>query len=395
MSESKSILDMGHVVPPQSPRNSNFELLRIVAMLMIITYHVVAVAFVNNQLKSESYIAALDVNCFCDAKFYPQLLLVQLLMPFGAVGNAIFILISGYFMVSKRTSVNLAKSGIKLFSQLLFGVLLITCASAAYFHFFKEDYVYLYGINFLNSGLWFLGYYFVIIVFGKVFLNDHLQKLDKKQWTAFLIVLFCLFSFTFTGTLLEKLVEAESHGGLRTLVCGVFLYSLGGFIKEHNPFSRVRATVFISLIIFVFAFWLLAYHNSVVTSIEQYNQGAQSKAFVQSLDEGGNYSFYALLIATGIFELFSRLRLPHLKVINLAGAATLMIYIIHANNAWYSLAGIIDWVTMFYVEPWWVSLGWIIGVTLLTFAVGVAFYACYLGVSKLVKTNLHILLKER
>jgi len=51
----------------------------------------------------------------------------------------------------------------------------------------------------------------------------------------FLVVLFALLQFSWSVSVISNL-----GGGLETLCIGVFLYSLGGYIKEYNPFKKVR-----------------------------------------------------------------------------------------------------------------------------------------------------------
>lgn len=74
-------------------RNSNIELLRIVAMLMIIVYHINQHCVRTNLITSP---------LFCEPLIYKSLLIPQLIEPLGIIGNGVFILISGFFMVKSR-----------------------------------------------------------------------------------------------------------------------------------------------------------------------------------------------------------------------------------------------------------------------------------------------------
>lgn len=66
-------------------RNSNFEILRIISMIMIIAHHYAVHGFVSNDLEY-------SFNRY----------IVGILSLGGKLGNTIFILISGYFMVNSR-----------------------------------------------------------------------------------------------------------------------------------------------------------------------------------------------------------------------------------------------------------------------------------------------------
>ena len=74
----------------KSTRASNIELLRIFAMFMIIGYHII-LHCVNVQLVNLTSIERLQNGWFNNPMFYKQLLALSLMMPFGLVGNALFI----------------------------------------------------------------------------------------------------------------------------------------------------------------------------------------------------------------------------------------------------------------------------------------------------------------
>ena len=82
-------------------RSSNMELLRICAMLMIILFHIVRHC-VSIQLTDGGSIARWGNGLFNYPAFYRKLLILVSIMPLGIIANAIFILISGYFMINKK-----------------------------------------------------------------------------------------------------------------------------------------------------------------------------------------------------------------------------------------------------------------------------------------------------
>ena len=50
----------------------------------------------------------------------------------------------------------------------------------------KEHSITLIDFNAFNSLSWFVGYYFIVIVFTKLFLNRYLDSLSKKNYMMFL-----------------------------------------------------------------------------------------------------------------------------------------------------------------------------------------------------------------
>lgn len=92
-------------------RSSNMELLRIVAMLMIICYHIFYHC-INAQLTDINLIAKYGNDCFCYPCFSYKLCILAIISPFGQIGNALFLIISGYFMAHKE-KIDLIKTVIR------------------------------------------------------------------------------------------------------------------------------------------------------------------------------------------------------------------------------------------------------------------------------------------
>lgn len=200
-------------------RNSNMEILRIVAMVMIVIAHVVHNG-VRHQLVDSSSIARLQNNLFANPEFYDRIFLVTGLLPIGNIGNAIFILISGYFMIEFGKSIKFGEISKKILLQLGFAVLLRMIVPLIYYGIYvpnKELIVNYGGINEFNSVYWFPGYYLFVIIIAGFFLNTKLLSLSQNTYKNMLWVIFGVISLTWTGGVLESLAK-----GLRTLVLGVF-----------------------------------------------------------------------------------------------------------------------------------------------------------------------------
>ncbi len=72
---------------------------------------------------------------------------------------------------------------------------------------------------------WYVGFYFVIILCGKLFLNKMIYNFSYKQYSEFLLIIFALIQLLWTRSLIDGFVE-----DLSTLFLGVFLNSFGGVI---------------------------------------------------------------------------------------------------------------------------------------------------------------------
>ncbi|SFH87959.1 Acyltransferase family protein [Pseudobutyrivibrio sp. OR37] len=335
-----------------SSRASNFELLRILAMLMIISYHII-IHCVNVQLVNTDSIERLQNGWFNQPLFFRQLLGVSLMMPFGLVGNSLFIMISGYFLAEKE--IDIFKTSKKLLLQLLFAAIVLVGASAYFIYkaqySLHSDTLFSYiRIQYFNKMSWFVGYYFIIIFIAYLGLNKFLSSLDSKKYLGFLLAILTLSQLGWSGSLLDDLAK-----GLRTVVVGIFLFALGGYIKRFNPFDRIRAYVFFVIIILTNVLIGISYYNTANGKIQAYYYGitdttVEPAEFVQYMPKYENYSIVVIILGVCIFELFRRLPMPSIKVINWIAAPTFMIYLLHDNGFAYSIWETNDWVTLLYYD---------------------------------------------
>lgn len=107
-------------------RDSNIELLRIIAMVLIILSHIV-IHCIGVQLTDTTSIIRLDNGLFNNPVFYKKLLILVSFTPVGIVGNVIFVIISGYFMVNRE--INIGKTAKKLLIQLGYSVIILIIIS--------------------------------------------------------------------------------------------------------------------------------------------------------------------------------------------------------------------------------------------------------------------------
>ena len=135
---------------PAKTRSSNIELLRILAMFMIIIFHI-SDHCVKVQLTDTASMLRMNNGLFCEPVFYKKLLLLSTFAPMGKIGNVIFITISGYFMVSKGNGINLAKISKKLLLQLGFAAVSLTLVSSFWYRMTDGVFLKLVNINKFNS----------------------------------------------------------------------------------------------------------------------------------------------------------------------------------------------------------------------------------------------------
>lgn len=369
-------------------RSSNMELLRCVAMMMIVSYHIVWHC-VNIQLTDGASMARHANGLFNNPAFSEKLMILDMMDTFGIIGNAIFLLISGYFMVSKgKGGIDLAKISKKLLYQLGFASIVLTVASTIYFRMKSDTFVQLIDIQVFNSMSWFVGYYFAVILIAKLFLNGFLERLDRNGYLAFLIVSFAFIQFGWTGELAENLMP-----GLRTLLTGVFLYALGGYFQMYNPLGRLRKFVPAIAIIVTYFFVALSAYNNVESRIQHYVRNGSKGAFIQEVSRFSNYSIIVIIISVCLFEIFKRARIPQSKFLNYLGKSTFMVYLLHDNRFFYSIFDTQDWITLLYNNPYKFVLEIFIWSAII-FACGTGVYTLYRIIVRLFDKSKWILFRK-
>ena len=354
-------------------RSSNMELLRITAMLMIVVYHIY-VHCINGQLTDTNSIQQMGNDWFCHPWFSKRLCILAVIAPLGPVANTIFILISGYFMAEKE-SIDLTTISKKLLLQLGFAATALGLASIYAYHNITEFPIKLIQFSAFNGMSWYVGYYFIVIVIAKVYLNRFLKSLEQRNYVMFMMALFALIQFSWSTRVISNL-----GGGLDTVCTGVFLYSLGGYIKKYNPFDSLRLWAVLAIIIITNFIVIGNFYINTAGNILAYNSNS-GDMFVQSIPGYGNNQIVTVVLGIAVFELFRRFRVPSSKAVNFIGASTFMIYLLHDNGFFYKIWNTRDWITLLYEDVFQfcgIYLLWAFG----TFATGLLCYAMFVVASK-------------
>ena len=373
--------------PPKKSRSSNIELLRIAAMMMIILHHMV-VHCIYVQLTDASSIARMNNGLFNHPFFYKKLLILASIVPAGVVGNVLFILISGYFMISKGKNIDLGKTSKKLLFQLFFAAIVLVMIPALWHGVDKHIFINTLEIRIANNMAWFVGYYFLVIVIAVSFLNEYLCRLDQNGHQTFLIVSFAIVQFSFSGSLADGLT-----GGLRTLLTGIFLYALGGYIRLYDPFKKIRNYVFPGILAMSFLLICISSHNVTVKNIQYYYRDNSTTDFIQQIPAYENHSIIAIVIGVAIFEIFRRIHIQNNRIINFLGKSTFMVYLLHDNDFFYSIWNTQDWITLLYYHPY-LFVGKILIWSSAVFGIGTLVYFIYEKTGNLLEKYKWLVLKS-
>ena len=299
---------MDNIIGLDKTRNSSVELLRIIAMGIIIIHHF-GVHGVFHVLDQSQNILMVDNLSW-------QIIFTQIVSWGGDVGNSIFILITGYFMINKN--VNTKKTILLLVAMFLYSWII--------------ELIYIYGLNGVYSlkiiimetvpiyfgNNWFVSCY-IIFSFFIPFINKFLNSISQKQYIIFILLVFIFYSFL-------PSFKANTFMDSKFIFFGL-VYSIGGYLKLYfikylrNNYNKKYIKlffiqVFIVIIMIIFSdIMAIIFSNDML--IKLYNP------FIK---------IFSIPIAITLFLYFLTIKPIYNKNINSISGTILGIYLIHDNN---------------------------------------------------------------
>ena len=323
-------------------RSSNFELMRIFAMFLIITYHY--------ALFSNFRFSAADITF--------NRVLYQSMFLTGKTGVNLFVMVSGYFMVKSGRA--RTEKVLQLWGQAFFyivGIWLIFHKKINGMNSMVQD--TLKGkIFFLSSGVqWFISTYIVMYLISP-YLNVMLTALPRNACRRLLVLTGVLWCLIPTLSWIPGLVVTEFQGS--DLAFFLFLYCLGGYLRLYHEDDRKGAGRR-----FLCAAGITALCLGIIIAVDIWNNRKLGK--LRLLDYLFNYQNHVLILLLSLFLFlgFKELRIKNSRAVNLISSLTFGIYLIHDN--WqirrYLWNNIIKG-PAFQDSPWFlpVSLGYITAV---------------------------------
>lgn len=188
-----------------SKRETNIDLLRILAMLMVITLH-----SINNPEISAGNVSFSMYNT----------ILIRFLDSLSLTANGIFIIISGYYMIDKKMNL---KKILSLWGRVLFYSILIYIVSEFVLGIKTTTYESFFPL--LTGQYWFISAYIVLCFLSPV-LNILANKLSQKQYKYFIV-----FMIVTLGIIKVFFEKSGTFSG--TLLPVFMLYFIGGYIRKY------------------------------------------------------------------------------------------------------------------------------------------------------------------
>lgn len=271
-------------------RDSSMELLRIVAMSMIVVLH-----FLSHGIKLEN----LPNNLY------------YFLTPFFICGVNLFFLISGYFQVKYSL-----KGILRLiFLVFFFGLinLLLLFYFVGYFSINNAIRLFLFPVS--SSPYWFLAVYLILIIISPI-LNSFIKLLSIPQYNKFLIVFTfitvynCGFGFNYAGRFGYSLIQC------------IYLYFVASYLRINKYFLKNWNKYYFLEIFFA---------STLTDSIVNYYH--PNPIFI-------SYNgIFILLSSLSLFMFFTRIKIQN-RIINSLATAALGCYLLQdgtfGNGFFYS-----------------------------------------------------------
>lgn len=283
-------------------RDANVELLRIVAMLMVITIHCLR----NGQL-----IGNVQINT-------SNLIIIQIIDSLSLVAVSVFFVISGYFMIDKK--VNLKKV-FELWGKVLFYSILIY-AICILMNWKTNFYTSFFPI--LSGQYWFVDAYIILYCFTPI-LNIILNNLTKSQFKfllVFWIILLGIIGMIFAPA---ELIPSK-------MIAVFMIYSIGAYIRK---FIKVQPNKYYSIKYIILAIMFACIYITLIGILNVTSNSILYNLFyIMVINFTEFYNIIVITMTVIIFIKFITIKIKSemlSKIILFISPSIFSIYIIHHN----------------------------------------------------------------
>ena len=274
-------------------RNTNFDLMGILLMILIILGHV---AMYNERLPEIG-----------SADYY----VINLVRSFCVMAVNVFVIRSGYFGITLKWDKMLRFDLCACFYTWMGLVIGILCDIHEIS--FMKDIKLLFPV--ITKQYWYLTTYLALCILSP-YINTFLKNTDKRTLRSFLTAGFFLFYMMATFCFLinaNQLVMDAGYG----IVNFVYLYCLGYYIRNYYDDKKPGRHV----LIYVFSCLLIYFINAGLSKL----LGFYFNAMISY------NTIFVLLASASAFLVFKNIHVPEKKWISKLASKTLAVYIIHTN----------------------------------------------------------------
>ena len=303
----------------QARRDSGIELLKIFAILLIITSHVVqTLGSTPSFFPAHDFVVKIE-----EASANPQMLIVSMLRYSGAFGNALFFICSAWFLIDRKR--NEKPKALQMIADNWTVSILILVVFLVARGRLNGSLVLRSLFPFYFSNNWYINCYVVFLLIYPL-LNTLIENLDQKTFLrAAVLMIVWVFALPFTGHMFKHLFGGGPESFCAELGNWCAIYIIIAYWKRYRKSSmnNNRLNLLLVLIGFVGTYGVILLAN---------NLGRRFSVLKETLIiwNSNNRHPFILLMAIGLFNLARGIKLKN-AAINYISGLSLYIYIVHEN----------------------------------------------------------------
>ena len=281
------------IMEKKGNRLSNIELLRIVSMLGIITLH-----YFHEDMGGVSTYAVFPNFIWIFSKIL-QSMAVPLV-------NC-FVLITGYFMISKK-ELSFRKPVELLLITVWYGLISYGISILCGVHTFSLSGFLYATIPFFEGKRWFVETYIILILLAP-FMNKTLIYISKKTFELLLCIQLLLFSVWYSVGLSAPLLD-DGYG----IINFITLYMIGSYLRLHgNSIRWISKSIWMGMVIYL---------------------GCSAITFCMGLFENSfGYAFITNIVGSvALFVIFLQMDFGSNKTINRISSYVFDVYFVHSDT---------------------------------------------------------------
>ena len=279
-------------------REMNFELLRIIAMLLIVGSHYV----MHGQIQETVQIGSLNQSFLGIIRFL------------AGIGVNLYVLITGYYMIFSKIKF---KKIIKMWFSVVFYSLVILVIYKILGNSIGIKDVIKSIMPICSELYWFVTAYIALYMLSP-FINKLIKHLEKRQYLILLIILFIFL--VVIKTIFIDSASIESQNGA-SLIWFIYLYLVAGYIRlyykeKFNKNVYLWVAILITIIVAIIRYVSIKYLGKEMTRLITFN------------------NIFAFVGTICIFIFFKNVKIQNTvcnKIIGAIAPLTLGVYLIHEN----------------------------------------------------------------
>ncbi len=301
-------------------RQSNIELLRIAAMLMIVGHHM-SVHGIYHVTAGENAYSIYSMGTQLNKA------IISLFAPGGEIGVAIFFMITGYFQIKKNTfslkKIILQSFFYGIFCTAAFGIVELLCGMTP-LYVIKNIGKFAIKAVFtpITGNVWWFVTAYIIIMLLSPFINRYLNVLNKKGY-----IVTILFMWIFWYYLAYK-----NGVAYYSVERGILFYVIGAYCRNYTGRLSGRLCKAGYLILFILTWTVGAALFYKIAGCNVIAKVLPEAAALTERYQMINMMAVVPICAYAIFRFFESLCLGQINIINTAARATLGVYLIHDSD---------------------------------------------------------------